>query len=289
MFTVTPSSRPFIGVIEGLDLREQTDDRTFKSILDAWKRYPVLVFPDQNLTSDEQQRFAERFGPLAGRSRPKEERGKNAQENPYMMLVSNIRDEAGQAVGAGDYPLAFHTDGCFRPYPTLATFLYAIEVPAEGGETLFVDMNEVYDALSPATRERILAMQAVNYFHFSYSRYDPSRESRPVREVVENALHPMVITHPLSGKPVVYANRHNTYDIVGLDHEDAKPILDEIFAEIERPARIYAHKWQVGQLVMWDNRAVQHARAACPQDQRRMLRRFAAKATETLQPYRRPA
>jgi taurine dioxygenase len=286
MLTVTAGARPFIGMIEGIDLGEPLDDRIFASILDAWKSYPVLVFPNQDLTSDEQQRFAERFGPLAGRARPKEARGKAAQENPYMMLVSNIRDEKGAALGAGDYPLAFHTDGCFRKLPGLATFLYGIEVPSDGGETLFVDMNEVYEALSPATRERILKLEAINYFHYSYSRFDHASSDKPVWEVVQNAAHPMVIGHPLSKKPVVYANRHNTHDIVGLETAESKPILDEIFAEIERPARIYAHKWQIGQLVVWDNRAVQHARANCPPDQRRMLRRFAVQATETLQAYR---
>ncbi len=287
MVTVKSSTRPYIGAVAGVDLSRPLDDATFKAILDVWVTYPVLVFPDQELDSDAQQAFAERFGPLAGRTRPKEARGKNAQDNPYMMLVSNVRDADGTPLGAGDYPLALHTDGCFRDTPTLATFLYAIEVPAHGGETLFVDMNEIYDVLTPETRERILNLRGVNYHHFGYSRYRPdSGDPRPISEVVVNAVHPMVIVHPLSKKPIVYANRHNTYDIVGMESAEAKPILDEIFTAIERPERIYAHRWRVGELVMWDNRAVQHARAHCPPDQRRMLRRFAVEAIERPMPYR---
>jgi taurine dioxygenase len=287
MLTVSASSKPFIAAVEGINLAAPLDDATFKAILDAWVTYPVLMFPDQDLDSDAQQVFAERFGRLVGRTRPKGERGKEAQDNPYMMLVSNVRDDDGTALGAGDYPLPFHTDGCFNPVPSLATFLYGIEVPGQGGETLFVDMNEVYDALTPATQERLLGLRGVNYHTFSYERYDPeSAGGRPITEVVTNAVHPMVISHPLSNKPIVYANRHNTYDIAGMERAAAQPILDEIFTAIEQPARLYTHKWRVGELVMWDNRAVQHARAACLPEERRMLRRFAVEASDTPTPFR---
>ncbi len=287
MLNIQCSSKPYIGTIEGVDLGRPLSDADFKTILDAWGRYPVLVFPGQQLEADQQQAFAELFGPLIGRTRPKEARGKKAQENPYMMLVSNVLDDDGTPVGAGDYPLDFHSDGCFRDIPALATFLYGIEVPAEGGETLFVDMSEIYDALKPATRERILALQGVNFHRFNYTNYDPAGSGgRPAREAVTNAVHPMVISHPISKKPVVFANRHNTFEIIGLEKSESDPILQEIFAAIEMPQHIHRHVWSVGDLVMWDNRAVQHARAWCAADQRRMLRRFAVEGTERLKPYR---
>jgi taurine dioxygenase len=286
MLTVSASSKPFIAVVEGIEIAAPLDDATFNAILETWVTYPVLVFPDQDLGSNAQQAFAERFGPLIARTRPKDERGKDAQDNPYMMLVSNVRDTDGTALGAGDYPLAFHTDGCFRDVPSLATFLYGIEVPGQGGETLFVDMNEIYDALTLATRDSLLNLKGVNYHHFSYERHDPqSAEGRSIAEVVMNAVHPIIIAHPLSKKPIVYANRHNTFDIVGMEPETAQPILEEIFTAIEQPARIYTHKWRKGELVMWDNRAVQHARAFCLPEERRMLRRFAVEATDRPKPF----
>jgi taurine dioxygenase len=203
------------------------------------------------------------------------------------MIVTNIHDADGQPLGSGDSEQAFHTDGCFRKITTLATFLYGIEAPAEGGETLFVDMNEIYDALSPKTQARINGRYGVNYHYFGYRTYnDNGGSEKPRSEVIKNAVHPLVIAHPLTNKPVIFANRHNTREIAGMDPAEAKPLLREIFTAIEQPERIYAHKWHQGDLVMWDNRAVQHARAPCAPDQRRMLRRFSVQADEPPHPYR---
>ena len=287
MLSVTPAEKPYIAEIANIDLSRPLDDATFDQIIDAWKSYPVLVFRDQNLEPDAQQAFAARFGPLAGRSRPPSARGKNVQDNPYLMIVTNIRDADGELLGSGDNEQAFHTDRCFCELPTLATFLYGIEAPAEGGETLFVDMNEVYDMLLPETRARISGCSGVNYHYFGYRTYNANGGSeKPMIEVVTNAIHPMVIAHPLTGKPVIYANRHNTREIAGMAPAEAKPLLREIFTAIERPERIYAHKWRKGDLVMWDNFAVQHARARCSPDQRRMLRRFAVEADAPPRSYR---
>jgi taurine dioxygenase len=287
MPSVCSSQKTYIGVVDDVDLGAALSDADLKFILRSWGEYPVLVFPGQKLDSDQQQAFAEMFGPLIGRTRPKEARGKNAQENPYMMLVSNVLDDDdGKPVGAGDYPLDFHSDGCFRDVPALATFLYGIEIPAEGGETLFVDMSEIYEALTPRTRARILGLSGVNYHRFNYTNYDAGKHGgRPAREVVANAVHPMVISHPVSKKPVVFANRHNTFEIVGLEKSESDEILQEIFSTIETPRYIHRHVWKVGDLVMWDNRAVQHARAWCAPEQRRMLRRFAVEGSERLKPY----
>lgn len=289
MLTVTPSSKPFIAEIGNVDLSHRPGDSAIQDIQDAWAVHPVLVFRGQRLDAESQQAFAARFGPLAGRARPAEHRGKNVRDDPYLMLVTNVRDEAGQPLGSGDSPQAFHTDGCFKAIPTLATFLYGIEVPADGGETLFVDMNEVYDSLSPETRARIVGRNGVNYHYFGYRTFNAGGgvEGKTMDEAVRNAAHPLVIAHPITGKPVVFANRHNTRAIAGMEPAEAKPILREIFTAVERPERIYAHKWRVGDLVMWDNRAVQHARAPCPADQRRMLRRFAVQCGAPPKPYRR--
>jgi taurine dioxygenase len=287
MLTVTSPSKPYIAEIGNIDLSQPLDDATFGQIVSAWKACPVLVFRDQDLDPDSQQAFAARFGPLAGRSRPLSARGKNVQDNPYLMIVTNIRDADGELLGSGDNEQAFHTDGCFREVPTLATFLYGIEAPTKGGETQFVDMNEVYDALSPETLARITGWSGVNYHYFGYRTYNANGGSeKPMIEVVKNAVHPMVIAHPLTNKPVIFANRHNTREIAGMAPAEAKPLLREIFTAIEQPERIYAHKWSPGDLVMWDNFAVQHARASCSPDQRRMLRRFSVRADEPPRHYR---
>jgi len=126
----------------------------------------------------------------------------------------------------------------------------------------------------------------VNYHASGYRKYHAGGDRRPPTEVVVNAIHPLVITHPADRKPIVYANRNSTHDIVGMERVEAKEILEEIFTAIEEPTRVYAHQWRKGQLVMWDNRAVQHARAYCAPEERRMLRRFAVESSETPRPYR---
>lgn len=288
MLTVTPLSKPFMAEVGNVDLTRPLNDAALAEIHEAWATHPVLVFRDQGLDAEAQQAFAARFGRLAGRSRPLAERGKTVQDNPHLMIVTNIRDKDGKSLGSGDTDQAFHTDGCFRDVPTLATFLYGIEVPAVGGETLFVDMNAVHDDLSPATRARMNGRDGVNYHYFGYRTFaqNGGADGKSMRDVVRHAVHPLVIAHPVTGKPIVFANRHNTREIDGMEPAEAKPILREIFEAVERPERVHAHTWRVGDLVMWDNRAVQHARAPCEPDQRRMLRRFAVECETRPRAYR---
>jgi taurine dioxygenase len=117
MLTVTSPSKPYIAEIGNIDLSQPLDDATFGQIVSAWKACPVLVFRDQDLDPDSQQAFAARFGPLAGRSRPLSARGKNVQDNPYLMIVTNIRDADGELLGSGDNEQAFHTAVSVRCQP----------------------------------------------------------------------------------------------------------------------------------------------------------------------------
>ena len=281
MVAISPASKPFVGVVESVDLSRPLGEAAFREIRDAWARYPVLVFPGQEIDTEAHQAFAERFGKLAARVRPMEARGDGARHNPYLMLVSNIRDEQGRPIGSGSGadggPLEFHSDGCFNDMPAMATLLHGIEIPDAGGDTLFVDMSEIYEVLSPATRRRLSGREAVNYFYYGYSTHAPAAGESPEerRKTVRHAIHPTVIVHPVTGKPSVFVNRLNTREIVDMDPAEADDLLEEIFRTVERPEFAYAHKWRIGDLVLWDNRTVQHARSDFPATQRRLMRRFA--------------
>jgi taurine dioxygenase len=276
MLTVAPLSKPFVGEVKDLDLRKPIGDALFQEILDAWAKHPVLVFRDQELDLETQQAFSERFGPLMARARPAEARGKGAQGNPYLMLVSNVRDENGKLIGSSaDGPLTFHSDGCFNEVPPKASLLYGIDIPSVGGDTLFVSMYQVYDALRPETRERLQGKQAVNYHSYDSNGAESGLTKEQRGTAVRNSTHPMVIRHPVTQKPAVFANRHMTREVVGMEPGEARALLDEIFDVVERPEFIYAHKWRKGDLVIWDNRAVQHGRSDFSPQERRMLRRFA--------------
>jgi taurine dioxygenase len=292
MLLITPLDQPFAGEASGIDLSRSLSDEKFASILDAWARFPVLVFRDQVLDEPTQEAFARRFGALARSVRPAAGRGLNALENPYVMLVANLGDDDGRPVALGDKVGAqsFHSDGCFKDRTSLASLLYGIEVAKEGGETQFVDMNRVYRDLPPAMRARLQGRVGVNYHFGGYSSYNRTggaagNGGRSRAEVVANARHPMVISHPVTKKPSVFACRHNTREIEGIAPGEANRILREIFLAIERPEGIYAHKWRKGDLLLYDNRAVQHRRIAYAKSERRMLRRFATLCPELPQAY----
>jgi taurine dioxygenase len=292
MLSITPLDQPFAGEASAIDLSQPLSEEAFADVLDAWARFPVLVFRDQVLDEPTQEALARRFGALARSVTPAAE-ASNAPQNPYVMLVANFAEGDGRPVAPGEKVGAqsFHSDGCFKDIPSMASLLYGIEVAKEGGLTQFVDMNRVYRDLPPAVRARLLGRAGVNYHFGGYSKYNRSggaagNGGRSRAEVVANARHPMVIVHPLTKKPVVFACRHNTREIEGIARVEANRILREIFLTIERPEGIYAHKWRKGDLLLYDNRAVQHRRTAYAKSEPRMLRRFAALCPEAPQAYR---
>ena len=296
MLSITPLDQPFAGEASGVDLSRPLRDEAFAGVLDAWARFPVLVFRGQVLDEATQEAFARRFGALARSVTPASDRAPNAPENPYVMLVANLGKGDGRAVAPGEKVGAqsFHSDGCFKNIPSMASLLYGIEVAKEGGETQFVDMNRVYRDLPPLIRARLLGRVGVNYHFGGYSKYNRTggaagNGGRSRAEVVANARHPMVIAHPITKKPSVFACRHNTREIEGIARGEANRILREIFLAIERPEGIYAHKWRKGDLLLYDNRAVQHRRTAYAKSEPRMLRRFAALCPEPPQAYREDA
>lgn len=275
MLAIRPLAKPFAAEVTGLDLNRDVDDDAFAEIHGAWLEHPVLVFPDQDIGIDAQQAFSARFGRLKTRARKASDQGgAGCGDNPYVMLVSNIK-ENGQYIGASPKgALTFHSDSAFDEIPAKASLLYGIELPKVGGDTLFVDMGEVYDSLDQETRNRIADLWAVNY-HLPSLPLDPSQSEEARMRTARRAAHPMVIAHPETGLPVLYVNRHMSREIVGMDKVEADALLEELFARIEEPRFRYAHKWRKRDLVVWDNRRVQHGRSDFDENERRLLRRFA--------------
>lgn len=275
MTTIKPLSKAFVAEVTGIDLSRDVDDATFAEITAAWATHPVLVFPDQDIDIDAQQAFSARFGRLKTRARKASDQGGAAcVDNPYVMLVSNIK-ENGEYIGASPKgALPFHSDSAFDEVPAKASLLYGIELPKSGGDTLFVSMVEVYEALSGEVKRRISDKWAVNY-HLPSLPLDPNQSEAERMLTARRAAHPMVIAHPDTGRPVLFVNRHMTRQIVGMAEAEADALLEEIYGLIEDPKFLYAHKWRKGDLVVWDNRCVQHGRSDFDPNERRLLRRFA--------------
>jgi len=266
-----PASEPFqvrrlsqhIGAeITGLDLSQPIVGDTAAAVRKAWLDHHVLVFRDQRLDDEDQVRFARLFGEPIG-ARAKE------QPNPFVMLISNVR-ENGELIGQlPDGELQFHADSVFLERPLQGAILYAVEVPSTGGNTMFASTHAAYDALSREDRRRLSGMKALNAFDYATQvrtgRFDATK--------APHFIQPVIRTHPETGRKAIFVNRLMTQHIVGLPEAESDALLLQLWELSERPEFIYEHVWRVGDVLMWDNRCTIHARTDFPAGERRLLRR----------------
>lgn len=264
-FHTRPLSSALGAEIIGVDLREEIDGARFAQILDAWHENLVILLRDQELTEEDQVRFAARFGPPATIHTKQ-----FVRTHPAVMLISNIRED-GKPIGAlPDGEMQFHSDQCHQERPAMASMLYAIEVPSKGGNTLFANAYTAYESLPDSIKRRIdgrLALNAYDYDSAATKRGENVSESAPCH------VHPVVRTHPATGRKALYVNRLMTRRIEGLPPEESNELLKLLFDHQERPEFIYVHVWRPGDLLMWDNRCTLHARTDFSADERRLLRR----------------
>jgi taurine dioxygenase len=268
---IVPLSGALGAEIRGLDLTREIDDATFAIVEKAWHDNLILLFRAQDLSEDDQVRFARRFGALQGRPRPAAMRAESGEvRHPEIMLVSNIRKD-GKLIGSlPDGEMQFHSDMCYIEKPAKGTFLYAIEIPSVGGDTQFLNTYKAYELLPADIKARIDGAKALNVFLYGST----SREgNKPDFSVHPNYVHPMVRTHPDTGRKALFVNRLMTWSIEGMDEAESTALLARLFDHMERPDFIYDHKWRVGDLVLWDNRCTLHARTDFSDQERRLLRR----------------
>ncbi len=267
--TVEPL-HPAVGArVTGIDCRDPITRDIAEQILEAFARHSVLCFPNQKITNDNQADFAALFGKVDTADRAKEDPD-NKQSKRGVMYVSNIRKD-GKPIGVlPDGEMHFHSDGAHRARPYRATTLFAIEVPSIGGETKFSGMAAAYETLPVAQRKMLDPLMARHVFNYNKT----TREEMRRDENVSYAIHPLVKVHPDSGRKSLYVSRLMTSDIVGMDAKQSEDILLSLFAHCENPDFVYVHRWMPGDLVIWDNRSVNHARNDFPGEQRRLLRRY---------------
>ena len=267
---VTPLSEVCGAEISGVDLRKPVAPEDASAIYRAWLDHQVIVFRGQELTPADQKRACSYFGQIGAYNRPKA-RQHPEHSSDEIMLISNVRDQAGNPIGAHpDGEMMWHTDTSYTRSPHKATTLFAVEVPSAGGNTKFSNQYKVYDALPAELKQRLHGAMAMNCYEFgttvkTFARYD--------RATVPHHPHPVLRKHPETGRTAVYVCPLMTEEIVGMDEAESAAILTEIFALQARPEFIFEHVWRVGDLVMWDNRCLLHARADFPREQRRLLRR----------------
>lgn len=263
---VNPLSTALGAEIVGVDAGRPVDDASFATILDAWHRYLVIVLRGQTLDEESQVRFAERFGELSPIHT-----SHHSSTNRAVMYIGNLKKD-GRMIGA--LPLGemhFHSDQCYQERPALGTMLYSIEVPSEGGDTLFANGYKAYEALPAEVKERVRGLEALNVYDYDGGVVERSNMVSPERGIA--FAHPVVRTHPATGRKSLYVNRLMTHHIEGLPPEESERLLALMFDAIERPENVYEHRWRVGDLLLWDNRCTLHARRDFDPNARRWMRR----------------
>jgi taurine dioxygenase len=254
--------------ITGLDLRQALDEDTIARLREAWLRHHVLLFRGQDLSEAEQVRFAGYFG-RAMETNQSVNKKRRPDADPRVMLISNIR-ENGTLIGTlPDGELQFHSDSAFLERPLMATVLYSMILTSTGGNTRFVNMHEVLDSLPGDTRAAIEGRRALNVYDF----LTHVKTAKLDRATAVHFAHPAIRTHPESGREALYVNRLMTEEIDGIAETDGDALLATLFEATERSPFVYEHVWRKGDLIIWDNRSVQHARTDYPPDEPRLLRR----------------
>jgi taurine dioxygenase len=272
-FAIKAFDAPLGAEVLGLDLSQPVSAEDFARLHRAHLDYHVLVFRDQNITPAQQVAFSRRFGPLQIHVL----RQFQLPLEPEVLVISNIR-ENGQPIGLGDAGHFWHSDLSYKETPSLGSMLHAQELPEEGGDTLFANQHTAWEQLPDYLKRAVADLKAE---HSYLARYADLQKRNPWRpnltqaqiDEVKPVVHPVVRTHPETGRKALFVSEHFTTRIVGLPEDESRALLDELFDHSTRPEHIYRHRWQPQDMVFWDNRSLMHLAAGCPEDQRRKLYR----------------
>ena len=258
---------PTIGAeVEGVSLADPVDEELFAQLNRALLEWKVLFFRDQRITGEQQVAFARNWGPL--------------ETHPFIKIAVDQPEETPEVVRfekgpqMGGYENVWHSDVTWRERPSLGSILRAIEVPDVGGDTLFADMGAAYDKLPESVRERIDGLVAVHDWVATFGMGMDGETREALRAEFPPAQHPVVRTHPETGRKTLYVNRAFTQHIVGLEEEESRGLLDFLYLQATFPEYQCRFRWQPGDVAFWDNRATQHYATSDYFPQRRVMERI---------------
>lgn len=254
---------------------DQLDAGQFSALKQAWHaHHGLMVFPRQAVSDAGLLKFSRLLGDLD--LPPNQENGRQSAPGfPEIYVVSNIKDTAGQPIGAlGDGEAVWHTDMSYATVPPLASMLVAREIPASGGSTWFCDMVAAAAALPADLRARVEGLQVKHdgtYNSGGFLRKGVTATDDPVS--APGTLHPALVRIPESGDAALYLGRRRLAYISGLSRDESEALLDTLWAHATDERRVYKHQWQIGDLVVWDNRTTMHRRDPFPATERRLMHR----------------
>ena len=242
------------------DLTRDLDDATFREIECVFHENIVVVFRGQQLSNRRHVEFSSRFGELEIHIVKKY----LLSDFPEILLISNIRDERGEHIGLADAGFTWHTDTSYRRRPSRCSLLYAKEVPqCDGqplGDTVFANTIAAYEALPESTKKRIEGLKAIHRYSARRRVADSPRPKLTPQQLAETPgiAHPIVRTHPYTGRKSLYITAGECIGIDGVPEDEALDLIAELDAHCVRPEFLYRHKWQIGDLLMWDNATSMH-------------------------------
>jgi len=252
-YTITQLSDHTGAEVRGIDLRQPLDAETRTRLNQAFTAHSVLVIRGQTLSPPEVLAGARLFGDVF----PQHNTRFSLPECPEIHYLSNqdkFPDGRRYIPGEG-----WHTDHSNDVSPPKATILYAVTLPSHGGDTQYANMAAAFDALPQEQQRRIGDLRAIHVYQSSHSARQLMSLPSAAKERVPNAvLHPVVRTHPETGRKSIFINPIRIEGIVGMDHREALPLLDDLLAHATQERFQYRHRWQPGDMVMWDNRCLLH-------------------------------
>ena len=259
---IRPLQGPLGAEITGLDIRKLSHDDS-RALNAAFLEHHVILLRDQQPTDQQLVDFGKSFGevkksrfvsPLSG--------------HDQIMVISNIRADGKPLGQLPDGEMWFHIDQIYTPQPCRGAALHAIEIPAEGGDTCYVNAVAACETLPDSTRQRIAGLTAQHSFQYGATMVDAkTKDDRPRHS------HPLVRRIPETGKQALAICRLMTDRINELPEEESRALIDELCDHVEQQRFIYQHKWRVGDILVWDNRCTIHARTDFSENERRLMKR----------------
>lgn len=269
---IIPSGQALGAEIRNLDLRNLSDSE-FDSIHDAWLNHLVVLLRAQQLTDENLIRFSRRLGNLDWA--PVQETGRRFVEgHPEIYVVSNVIENGVPIGSLGAGESVWHTDMSYLETPPKASLLYALEVPRAGGNTYFCNMYLAYEHLPASLKRRASGLQVKHdgtYNSGGYVRQGLTAVNDPVTS--PGAYHPLVVTHPETGRRALYLGRRRNAYLGGLSLVESEALLDELWSYATRDEIVWHNEWQAGDVVLWDNRCTMHRRDPFDPQSRRILHR----------------
>lgn len=245
-FTARRLSSTLGAEISGLDLREELSDDVVAELDQALADYKVIFFRNQPITSEQHVAFARRFGEL--------------EIHPFIPSNTGVPElvRFEKSAEVAGYENSWHHDVSWREHPSRAAVLHSFQIPDVGGDTLFSDMYAAYDALDDETKALVDGLDAEHDYMQTFGRQVPPERADEMREKYPLVIHPVVISHPATGKKALYVNRNFTSKIVGMDKAESDELLRLLCRQAEAVENQCRFVWEVDSIAMWDNFAVQH-------------------------------